>query len=89
MDYYIPSFEDDPKNRLMDEITFTDTLVSPQKRSRIETPQSDEDATESREGEGDDQRIKVQYTPVARTNSRTVCSLDGSALQVPSPTFSP
>lgn len=51
MDYYIPSFEDDPKNRLMDEITFTDTLVSPQKRSRIKTPQSDEDATESREGE--------------------------------------
>jgi regulator of Ty1 transposition protein 109 len=49
--HYIPSFEDDPKNRFMDEIAFTDTPVSPRKRARKDTPRSDEDAPDSREGE--------------------------------------
>jgi regulator of Ty1 transposition protein 109 len=35
--HYIPSFEDDPKNRFMDEIAFTDTPASPRKRPRTET----------------------------------------------------
>jgi regulator of Ty1 transposition protein 109 len=49
--HYIPSFEDDPKNRFMDEIAFTDTPVSPRKRTRTDTPRSEEDALGSREGE--------------------------------------
>ena len=36
--HYIPSFEDDPKNRFMDEIAFTDTPVSPRKRVRTDPP---------------------------------------------------
>ena len=49
--HYIPSFEDDPKNRFMDEIAFTDTPVSPRKRARTDRPRSDESAPESREVE--------------------------------------
>ncbi|KAH9980019.1 histone acetylation protein-domain-containing protein [Lactifluus volemus] len=40
--HYIPSFEDDPKNRFMDEIAFTDTPVSPRKRTRTDTPRKRE-----------------------------------------------
>lgn len=47
--HYIPSFEDDPKNRFMDEIAFTDTPVSPRKRARTDPPQ-DGDGPQSREG---------------------------------------
>ena len=50
LDHYIPSFEDVPRNRVVDEIAFTDTPVSPRKRSRTQTPLSDEDAAEFQEG---------------------------------------
>ena len=50
--HYIPSFEDDPKNRFIDEIAFTDIPVSPRKRARtdqsqdVDRPQSREEAKE-------------------------------------------
>ena len=47
LDHYIPSFEDVPKNRFVDEIAFTDAQISPCKRSRTKTPPSDEDVAKS------------------------------------------
>ncbi|KAI0055859.1 hypothetical protein BV25DRAFT_1921481 [Artomyces pyxidatus] len=35
--HFIPSFDDDPKNRFMDEIALTDRAASPRKRARTET----------------------------------------------------
>lgn len=49
--HYIPSFEDDPKNRFMDEIAFTDTPASPRKRRRTDTSRDDGDDPESRDGQ--------------------------------------
>ena len=49
--HYIPSFEDDPKNRFMDEIAFTDTPASPRKRRRTDTSRDDGDDLESRDGQ--------------------------------------
>ncbi|KAF8490802.1 histone acetylation protein-domain-containing protein [Russula emetica] len=49
--HYIPSFEDDPKNRFMDEIAFTDTPASPRKRRRTDTSRDDRDDPESRDGQ--------------------------------------
>ena len=49
--HYIPSFEDDPKNRFMDEIAFTDTPASPRKRRRTDTSRDDRDDRESRDGQ--------------------------------------
>ncbi|KAI9463804.1 histone acetylation protein-domain-containing protein [Russula earlei] len=51
--HYIPSFEDDPKNRFMDEIAFTDTPVSPRKRPRTDTPRDTGDGPESQDRERD------------------------------------
>ncbi|KAH9980018.1 histone acetylation protein-domain-containing protein [Lactifluus volemus] len=61
--HYIPSFEDDPKNRFMDEIAFTDTPVSPRKRTRTDTPRSEEDALRSREGEKGKDKKKETTRP--------------------------
>jgi len=58
---YIPSFEDDPKNRFMDEIAFTDTPVSPRKRTRTDPPQ-DGDRSQSREGAKGREKKEVQVT---------------------------
>ena len=49
--HYIPSFEDDPKNRFMDEIAFTDTPASPRKRRRTDTSRDDGDDPDSRDGQ--------------------------------------
>lgn len=54
--HYIPSFEDDPKNRFMDEIAFTDTPASPRKRPRTDTPRDDGDEPTSRDGEKEKDR---------------------------------
>ena len=56
--HYIPSFDDDPKNRFMDEIAFTDTPVSPRKRVRTDPPQ-DGDRPKSREGTKERERKEV------------------------------
>jgi regulator of Ty1 transposition protein 109 len=56
--HHIPSFEDDPKNRFMDEIAFTDTPVSPRKRTRTDPPQ-DGDRPQSREGAKEREKKEV------------------------------
>lgn len=56
--HYIPSFEDDPKNRFMDEIAFTDTPVSPRKRARTDTSRNNGDDPESRDGEKEKDKDK-------------------------------
>ena len=71
LNHYIPSFEVDPnlKNRFVDEIAFIDTAVSSRKRSRTETPPSDEDAV-SRGGEGDNKHVPMaNVAKWARTRS--------------------
>ncbi|KAI0301151.1 histone acetylation protein-domain-containing protein [Multifurca ochricompacta] len=55
--HYIPSFEDDPKNRFMDEIAFTDTPISPRKRARTSATRDGVDL-EPREGEKEREREK-------------------------------
>jgi len=54
--HYVPSFEDDPKNRFMDEIAFTDTPASPRKRPRMDPPREDGDDVACREGEREKDR---------------------------------
>ncbi|KAI0287970.1 histone acetylation protein-domain-containing protein [Russula brevipes] len=54
--HYIPSFEDDPKNRFMDEIAFTDTPVSPRKRARTSAPRFDGNESAPRDGDKDKDR---------------------------------
>ena len=54
--HYVPSFEDDPKNRFMDEIAFTDTPASPRKRPRMDPPREDGDDAACREGEREKDR---------------------------------
>ncbi|KAI0264029.1 histone acetylation protein-domain-containing protein [Gloeopeniophorella convolvens] len=61
--HYIPSFEDDPKNRFMDEIAYTDTPVSPRKRARTNTDSTvdkskEEGKSKEREGEKEKERKK-------------------------------
>jgi regulator of Ty1 transposition protein 109 len=54
--HYIPSFEDDPKNRFMDEIAFTDTPASPRKRPRTDTTRNGGDDATSGDAEKDKDR---------------------------------
>ncbi|KAI0287976.1 histone acetylation protein-domain-containing protein [Russula brevipes] len=50
-EHVMGSVEDDPKNRFMDEIAFTDTPVSPRKRPRTSAPRFDGDDPARRDGE--------------------------------------
>ncbi|KAI0042479.1 hypothetical protein FA95DRAFT_1564285 [Auriscalpium vulgare] len=47
--HFIPSFDDDPKNRFMDELALTDSVASPRKRARTGSAR---EAREARESDG-------------------------------------
>ncbi|KAH9969927.1 histone acetylation protein-domain-containing protein [Russula dissimulans] len=63
--HYIPSFEDDPKNRFMDEIAFTDTPVSPRKRARTDAPREGGDGTDKVEPDEFWERMSFRQECVA------------------------